>query len=104
MPSRLALQSSLALGPGQVATRLKADDALRTKAVGVFAEFLRKNADHSKLAQQMRAEGESFSSSSPSLLAALFPKKTETVRKRAGSLRLYDSWLRSSGVCGPPFT
>ena len=87
----------------QAAKRLRADSTQRESAVIVFASFLREFAEHSALAQKMQAEGESFAGQPPSIVAVLVPKKTETVRKRAGSLRLFLAWWRSSGSRGSHF-
>ena len=45
-----------------------------------------------------------FDASSASLSAALEAKSTETIRKRAGSLRMFSGWLSASAYSrGDPF-
>ena len=69
----------------------------------IFAEFLSVHGEESKFGLRMEAAGEQLSATSPSLLAALHPKASETLRKRASSLRALSLWLRSAGVRGNPF-
>ena len=90
------------LSAQQVAKRLRKEDVPRDRAYAIFASFLAAHVTHSKFATRMAEEGETFDASSRSLVAALGPKRSETVRKRAGSLRAYVSWLRSSGHTGAP--
>ena len=75
----------------QIAKRSRTDDPERTKALEYFAGFLQRHCPNSSLAATMLDEGEDFNATSRSLLAALEPKKTGTLTKRAGSLRIYES-------------
>ena len=93
-----------AISAEQAAKRLRDPDPYRAGAVRVFAEFIYAYQDHCKLGDQLRVSGEQAAADSPSIVAAVHPKATETLRKRAGSLRAFSSWFRSAGfVKTPPF-
>jgi hypothetical protein len=81
----------------RAAKRARVDDAARDKVLVVFAALLSKYRDFSVLAQLMANGGEPFSEESKSLVAVLEARKTATLYKRAGSLRLYESWFATTG-------
>ena len=88
----------------QAAKRKRTADPLRERACKVFASFLDHFRSESKLAQQMIKSNEQFHWNAASLQAALAAKKTETLRKRAGSPKMYWSWLGTSCHLGEPFS
>jgi hypothetical protein len=81
----------------RAAKRAREDDTARVKALVFFARFLSVYRDGSGLAQLMVEEDEAFSELAPSLVAALEARKTATLEKRSGSLRLYEAWFATSG-------
>lgn len=84
----------------RVEKRLGEESAARDKACQTLAEIIGRYSELSSLAKVMKEEGEAIEADSPSLRAALESRKTGTLTKRAGSLRLYERWFRTSGL--PP--
>lgn len=83
---------------------MKGEDPARATATDYVGNFLFKFRVFSAFAERMRVDGEPFDSTSPSIKAALEPKSTETVRKRAGSLRMFVGWFANSAFFkGCPF-
>jgi hypothetical protein len=81
----------------RAAKRAREDDTARVKALAFFARFLSVYRDRSGLAQLMIEGDEAFSEAAPSIVAALEARKTATLEKRAGSLRLFEAWFATSG-------
>ena len=99
-----AVLGRVGLTSTQVAKRLRGDDPTRRMAADYIGGFLSHFKVFSPFAEQMYKVKEQFDSTSPSIQAALEPKSTETVRKRAGSIRMYSGWFATSAYCdGSPF-
>lgn len=81
----------------RAAKRAREDDTARGKALGSFAQLLSTYREYSGLAKLMTDGGEAFTEVAPSLVAALEARKTATLAKRAGSLRLYHAWFATTG-------
>ena len=81
----------------QAAKRARGEDVARDKAVTSLAVFLSHFGAVSSLAQQAIVEDGQVAVGSVSLNAALEPKATATLTKRAGTLRQYLVWYRASG-------
>ena len=84
----------------RAAKRLKGGDLPRERALALFAAILSEQQPFSPAAQQIATSGETFSHSSPSLIAMCEVKKTPTLSKRACSIGLYGAWSRTSGCSG----
>ena len=80
----------------QAAKRIRGDEPSRSSALAFIAKFLYKYRAFSKFASKLIEEGEVFNEESTSIRAALEPKSTETIRKRAGAIRMYEGWLTNS--------
>ena len=90
----------VALTDAQAAKRLRGAEPTRAAATDVVLAFVSKHRAFSPFADVLADSGEPFSSSSVSAVAALEPKSTETIRKRAGALRMYSGWLAASPYAG----
>jgi hypothetical protein len=81
----------------RAAKRAREGDSGRGKVLDFFARFLSTYRECSGLAKLMVDGDEAFSEVAPSLVAVLEARKTATLEKRAGSLRLYESWFVTTG-------
>ena len=94
-PARTPCSAAYRLSEARAEKRARTGDPARARALEFFAGFIKLHADHSSLAQRMQNEGEEFTAGAPSLGAALEAKKTATLVKRAGALKLYNAWFVS---------
>ena len=76
---------------------MQAVDAARARALDLFGSVLQGFSGHFLLGDVIAAAGEPFTSQSESLVATFMNRKTGTLTKRAGTLRLYLALFRTSG-------
>ena len=81
----------------RAAKRLREDDDARSKAMIVFAGLLQQYPDVFGIVQKMYDGEEAIAPDAPSLVATVASRKTATLTKRAGSLRLFARWYASTG-------
>ena len=94
---------SYRLSVARAEKRARVEDPARLRALGFFADFMKQHVEHSSLGQKIAAEGEMFSANSASLCAVMESKKTATLERRSGVLRMYNTWFTSSRARGHIF-
>ena len=94
-PARTIAQLGIALTEQRAVKRRREEEDARGKAMAVFADLLARFPLLFAITEKMVASGEGIVADAPSLVSALASRKTATLRKRAGSLRLFVRWFAS---------
>ena len=98
-----SVATTVALNAASSATRLGEEARARKRAIDEWGEVVRELGVCSRLGLRMKADGESFDASSPSLSASLSAKSTATLLKRLSAIRLYRRWRVACGLPGLDF-
>lgn len=80
----------------QAAKRRRGDEPAKVAALDFIGAFLGRYSAFTSWSAKMAAGEEQWDSTSPSIQAALEGRSVETLRKRAGSLRMFEGWLVTS--------